>query len=225
MATAVKDKPRRDYRTKDGTRVPGVTTVLGNLGWKTPGLVIWSFREGQKHPELSTPYEITEEAADIGTVVHRAVELVMHGAPTAEAEAHIRETLAEDQWDRAESSLLGFYRWRDSSQVEVVDTEVALVSELGFGGTIDYVARVGGVLSILDLKTSKAVYGDMLVQVAAYGRLWTEHHPDQPISDYYILRIDKESAGFDYAYRSGLTEAWDVFRACLTIHQLKRVVR
>jgi hypothetical protein len=113
MAIDVKPKPRRLYKTADGKRVPGVTTILNNIGWKTPGLVWWAFRLGQAEPDMNSPYDKTEEAADIGTVVHRAVELLMHGLPDAEAEKHIADNLPPESIRQAENCLLAFYQWRD----------------------------------------------------------------------------------------------------------------
>jgi hypothetical protein len=35
------------YKTKDGLRVPGVTTVIGgNLGWNKQALMYWAWNEG-----------------------------------------------------------------------------------------------------------------------------------------------------------------------------------
>jgi hypothetical protein len=150
----------------------------------------------------------------------------MHGLPDADAEKHIGDNLPPESVDKAENALLAFYQWRDAFQLTVLETEVALVSqEYGYGGTIDYVAEVNGARVIVDLKTSGGIYGDMWVQLAAYGELWKENHPDDPIAGYYILRIDKETGGFDNSYRPNLPEAWVVFKALLRIDRVKKAVK
>lgn len=223
----VKPKPRRDYRLTDGTKVPGVTTVLNEIGWKTPGLVWWAFRMGQANPDARTPYEETDRAADIGTVVHRAVELIMHGEPEVEAEGHIRSNLPREDHDAAENALLAFYRWRDSVKLDVTDTEVALVSEhLRCGGTIDYVAKVAGARSMVDLKTSGGIYPDMWAQVGTYGAMWDEAHPEDPIvGGFYLLRIDKESGGFDFAYRPDLSLGVEAFKAARVLYDIRKQLK
>lgn len=226
MSTDVKSKPKRNYQLADGTKVKGVTTILGNLGWKTPGLTWWAFKLGQEHPELRSPYESVDEAADIGTVVHRAVELLMHGLPDAEAEKQIAENLGGDARSMAETALLGFYQYRDSTKLTVLETEIALVSEeYGYGGTVDYLIELNGARYLADLKTASAIYGDMWVQLAAYGQLLRENRPDEPIAGFYIFRVDKETGGFDVSYRPALSEAWKVFQALLAIEANKKKVK
>jgi len=105
----------------------------------------------------------------------------------------------------------------------VTDTEIALVSEqLRVGGTIDYIGKVNGHRALLDLKTSGGIYPDMWVQVATYGFMWNEAHPDDPIAGYYVLRIDKETGGFDYSYRPDLSFAVEAFRAAKKLHDIKK---
>jgi hypothetical protein len=223
---AVKAKPRRDYRLADGTPVSGVTTILNNVGWKTPGLVWWAFRLAKEHPELRTPYDELDRAADIGTVVHRAIELILHGLPDAEGERHLEENLDSGQLVQAENCLLAFYQWRDGVKLEVTDTEVALVSErYRYGGTLDYAGVVGMGRVLLDLKTASGIYPDTWVQLAAYGQLWNEAHPYDPVRGYYVLRVDKDSAGFDHAYRPDLSEAFAAFLAAQILHEKKKKIK
>lgn len=223
---AVKPKPKRDYPLADGTKAKGVTTILENLGWKGRGLVWWAFRLGQAHPDLKSPYEPVEEAASIGTVVHRAVELLLHGLPEAEAERHIRDNLTGEAVDQAENALLAFYQWRDGSRFEVTDTEVPLVSErYRYGGTLDIAAKVHGNRALIDIKTAADIYKDTWVQLAAYEQLWNENHPEDPIKAVYALRFDKEHGGFDHKYRTDLSAAWRVFEALLTVENGRKKVK
>ena len=63
--------PRAGYRLADGTKVPGVTTILGR--WKdSGGLLQWAFKQGQSGAR--TLYEERDKAADIGTLAHAMVE-------------------------------------------------------------------------------------------------------------------------------------------------------
>jgi hypothetical protein len=42
---------------------------------------------------------------------------------------------------------------------------------------------------------------------------------------YYVLRIDKESAGFDNPYRPDLTDAFQAFVAARKLHDLKARIK
>jgi hypothetical protein len=150
----------------------------------------------------------------------------MHGLPDAEAERHISENLPAESVQAAENCLLAFYQWRDGSELEITDTEIMLVSEhYRYGGTIDYAARVAGNRVLVDLKTASGIYPDTWVQLAAYGQLWDEHHPDDPIKGYYVLRIDKETAGFDHSYRPDLSDAFKAFLCARDLHDLKKKIK
>jgi hypothetical protein len=211
MATEVKAKPRRDYRLADNIRVPGVTTVIGGqLAWSKGALMYWAWNEGREGRDFR---KTSEEAANIGTIVHRAIELVLHGRPDSEAEQYITDNLSGEQIAKAENSLLAFHHWREGFGVEVTDTELAIVSEKHrVGGTIDIVARAHDKRTLVDLKTSKNVYADHRIQLATYGKLYEEVHPDDPITGgYYLLRVDKEDGGFAFYYWPSLEEEFETF--------------
>src|SRR4030095_9894977 len=82
-------RPEGGYRLKDGTRVPGVTTISGKLK-NTDALMAWAWREGKEGRD----YKMTRDrAADAGSLAHRAVEAwvrgdvyVMEGEPAVVAE-------------------------------------------------------------------------------------------------------------------------------------------
>ena len=210
------------YINAKGERVPGVTTVIGgSLGWNKSALLHWANKCGQ---DGHYHYDVSQKAADAGTIAHRMVECFIHGkdVPTKE-----ESTWDDDAKQKGEQALLNFIQWSESVKFEVLETELSLVSKtLDYGGTIDCVARVNGKKVLFDWKSGSGTYPDHIIQVEAYRHLYDEHFPNSPIEDgIYILRIDKESVAFDWSYRFAVPEAWRAFQLLLELHQLKAKVK
>lgn len=187
---------RLGYFTKDGARVPSVTTILSRFK-DAGGLIHWAWEMGKAGKDYR---EERDKAADAGTLAHAAVEAWLHGQPT----------LFEGQPEvvaKAQKAFGAFLEWADQTQLKVTHTEIPLVSEkYRFGGTFDAIL-VKGRRSMGDWKTSGRVYGEYLAQVAAYGILWEENFPDEPIDGgYHLLRFDKEYGDF-HAHWWGELEA------------------
>jgi hypothetical protein len=105
-----------------------------------------------------------------------------------------------------------------------VKSETQMVSEkYRFGGTPDAPAiSVHDKLSMGDWKTGNAVYWDHLVQLAAYGILWEENHPDQPIlGGYHLVRFSKDNPDFDHKFWGELEDAKEAFLLMRRLYDLK----
>ena len=72
--------PKGGYRLKDGTRVPGTTTIIGRFK-DSGGLLWWAFYQGQaaERGEINSLYDKRDEAAEAGTIAHDLVDLFLHG--------------------------------------------------------------------------------------------------------------------------------------------------
>lgn len=198
--------PAQGYRTKDGSRVPGVTTILGR--WKeSGGLLQWAFKQGQSGAR--SLYEERDKAADIGTLAHAMADARMRGTDPELALADAPEEFKE----KARTAFKTFDRWRENQRMECIACETQLVSEVHrFGGTPDFLMRGNGTLAMADIKTSNGIYRDMLMQVAAYRILWDENNPDDPITGgFHIARFAKDFPDFEHRYFEDLTEAGELF--------------
>jgi hypothetical protein len=190
------------YRTKDGTRVPGVTTLLGRFKDSGP-LLQWAFKQGQSG--ASSLYEKRDEAAEVGSVVHDMVECDIHGREFPA----IQPAMA----DRVNSAFSAWRKWRGANQLDIVATETPFVSEVHrFGGTLDAVARDSdGRLVLLDWKTSNGIYTDYLLQLAAYAILWDEFNEEKIGGGFHLVRFSKEHGDMEHRYWPDLAEAAQMF--------------
>lgn len=208
-------RPER-YEGDTGRRMPSVTTVGGMLD--KPGLVYWANNHGLEGRDLRAAREF-ESATDIGSYVHDCVHADIHGDefPT------FPEHLAARQ-DAVDSALNAWRRWREGSGLTFIATEVPFVSEqYAYGGTIDAVVRdEQGRLAIADWKTSKGIYKDYLIQVAAYAMLWDENNAESITGGYHIVRFSKEHGDMEYRH---FPELEDGKRAFVLLRELYDLVK
>jgi hypothetical protein len=193
---------RGGYFLASGERVPSVTTVISK--WKDcGGLVHWSWGLGMQ----GLDYRIVKaEAADAGSMAHAAVDAWIRQKPYS-------FTGPPDTVQKAKTAFDGFLRWAESSRLKPTYTEVPLTSETHrYGGTFDAVS-IGDTRCVLDWKSSNAIYGEYLVQLAAYGQLWDENNPwDKIDGGFHLLRFDKAFEGdFHHHHWPELDKAWRAF--------------
>ncbi len=183
-------KPRNRYVLKDGTVAPGVTSIIRMLNKEA--LVEWAFRLGKEHPELPSVRAYVDELADIGKATHSMVEAHLNGVLPDLSDFTPRDVEA------AKEPFGKFLEWWKGRDVKVVATEKVVLSEKHrFGGTTDILADIDGKRTILDIKTSKGIYDDHFIQVAAYAQAEFETS-GVPVREVRILRIGRTgSEGFE----------------------------
>ena len=166
--------PRKDEiqrRIEAGVWSPSITNVIDLLN--KPHLVTWGAKVAiqriidveRKHPGLTLQkpdqaiayYKVEHErqrdaAADKGTAVHAACELLSNERDLAE----LAIPLSSEEMLHVESWL----RWRERWNPEFLATEVTVFGVTGDGlryaGTADFVARIGGKTVAGDLKTTRS---------------------------------------------------------------------
>ena len=216
--------PANIYKNKAGKRIPGTTTIIGsNLGWNKQALMHWANQcglDGKNHRDVS------QRAADTGTIAHALVEAELRGVKLPWPEFAWRIGATDNaQIKQAESAFEEFVNWRDAYKFELKYTEHLLVSEnYQYGGQID-IAAVQGKQTIIDIKTSNAIYEDHKIQLAAYNNLWVENYPDEPVGAWYILRLGKEG-GFTHESipETTIENSWRAFVLLRELHELKKVI-
>ncbi|MBQ7262848.1 MAG: hypothetical protein IJR14_03920 [Synergistaceae bacterium] len=211
---AAKAKAHTVYRLGDGTRVPGVTTVLGVIN--KPALVKWANGLGLQGIDSSA---YVDETARIGTLAHEMIQEHLGGP------AWDREEWSPTQVDLAENAVLSFFEWERQTghRMETRHIELPLVSEtLRYGGTIDWLGTIDGRMWLVDIKTSKGLYPEHVFQLAAYRRLLIEN--GYPVEGARLLRVGRtEDEGFDDHVVDGrkMEAAYDVFVSALRLYQTK----
>lgn len=210
--------PKQGYRLADGTKVPGVTTVLSGIGWNKNQLLWWAWSEGQAGRDFR---DTSGKAADIGTCAHLMVECDVLGTD-ADLSSFTTDTV-----EKARPAFAAWRQWALGANCTIVATEASLVSEqYRYGGTLDAIASIGGQLQVLDFKTSKAVYPDHLIQLAAYQRLWNETHPAEQLAPgAMLLRIGKDGAFASHGFtQAQLDRGWEAFLHARGLYDLKKIL-
>jgi hypothetical protein len=203
--------PAQGYHNAAGEKIPGTTTVIGGLGWNKNQLVAWANRiglEGKSHRnEL-------DKAADIGTQAHGLVEqkIKTGSAKTVDVDP------------KAVAAYHEYLEWSARSNIQILESEVALVSEqYQYGSTLDAMGFYDNAYELLDWKSSNGCYADHVIQLAAYGHNWMENHPDKPLRRVHLCRFGKEGGFHHHSWRwEDLAPAWEAFLCLRKLYDLRK---
>lgn len=201
--------PIKGYRDVSGKKIPGTTTIIGRF--KDSGALIrWAWQRGKEFPDEDL-YASRDEAGAIGTVAHAMVEASIKGL-NPEGVGGLA-MLNDEGRERARNAFKTYQQWASMSKLEILEQEIPLVSErYKFGGTPDAIGKVNGQLCLVDWKTSNGVYGDYLLQLAAYKQLWEENNPDRPlVGGFHLCRFSKDYGDFSHHFYTELESAWAMF--------------
>lgn len=208
--------PARGY-VYAGERLPGCTTILGRFK-DASGLLQWAFRQGQSG--AASLYENADKAADIGTACHAMIEAHINHCDAWEVLALI--DLSDEGKEKAKNAFGMYLKWERQTGLKMLSRfqEIQLISPAyRFGGTPDAIAEIDGEIVLLDWKTSNAVYGDHLIQLAAYRHLinsGVRMDTGEPLeitvsNGAYLCRFSKDFPDFEARYFGDLTTEWEQF--------------
>lgn len=210
-------KKRIIYELFDGTRVPGVTTIINVLN--KPALLAWANRIGLEGIEMR---KYVDEKADIGTLAH------------AMAVSHLKGELidtsdySQNQIEQAKWAVGSFFNWLDSHKIELIWAERPLVShEHFFGGKPDVYAKVAGRLELIDFKTGNGIWPEHIIQVAGGYRLLMKEN-DFEVNGIRILNIprtDNENWGELIVSDHQINLNQQLFLSCLRIYYLQKEIK
>ena len=153
-------------KLKDGTKVPGSTTVVGLIN--KPYLLEWANKLGKDGIDLNTYMNKTRED---GKLVHSILESYV-GKKEVDLSSYKDEDI-----DKAEKLFFGnFLPWAKENNFIPIFSEKEFVSEkYKFGGIIDAYGEIDGKKVLIDFKTSKQIYGEHLIQLISYWELLEEN--------------------------------------------------
>jgi len=227
---------RQGYKAADGKKIPSVTTILRV---KDPGaLLLWAYKTGRAHGVLEgqgqdAPGGLYEgnDALAVGTCVHAMCEAWVKGDdPMLVLEKAIEAPSVADKTSfraQAASAYSAFEFWVKGTQLEIVDCEVPVISEAHrYGGTLDFIGRLNGKLVLGDFKTSGGVYGEYLMQIAAYAKAYEESTGNKIDGGYHLLRFSKENGDFGHHFYPSLDDdAWPAFLHLRALHDLNEKLK
>jgi len=221
-------KAHQKYIHQDtGKPVPGATTIIGDsLGWNKGALMGWARKTAMAGDD---PNKVRDKAASIGTLAHALIEEYLGDTyPSIKKNPVDRSEYPPEDLELAENAFIAYLDWEKLHDVEPLEAEIQLVHPfLLYGGTIDMVAMVDGVLTMVDFKTSKGIYNDHVIQAAAYQTLMIACEYGG-VEDLYppvvILHVNKENGRMtEHRFKpEELIEPWQVFHFCLGIRNLKK---
>lgn len=227
-------------RSLDGSPVvdpiyPGVTGVLNVIN--KPALVPWAKKialekirqallkrlgEGDQL-SLNEIYELIEEsknlpdqlkdaAAQLGTEAHAYIDKFVKGEPLGPLPDNISEPVS------------GFAEWWKRSGFRFIagDTKVASRRH-AFGGSLDALATKNRAFILLDWKTSKAIYNEYALQVAAYVKATEEMYPGIKIAEAWCVRFRKPGVtgpAFEALQVSDIERSFEAFLAAKSLQGL-----
>ena len=121
--------------------------------------------------------------------------------------------------------MLSFFEWEKAHHITPILIEEPMVSEVfRFGGTIDCLGKINGNLCLIDFKTSRGIFPEMLIQVVAYKQLLVEH--GHKVDQTTILRVGRtDDEGFEERFVNELDKRWQIFQHCLEIYRLQKEVK
>lgn len=215
-------RPKGGYKTKDGKKAEGVTTIIGRF--KDSGALLWwAFEQGKsaERGEIKSLYDKRDAAADSGTLAHSLVEAHIKKLP-------LPELPKNEIGKAAQQGFENYLLWESNSRIEIIATEIELVSEVHrFGGCPDAIGMdTQGRACIIDFKTSSGVYTDYLLQIAAYKHLWQINNPDLPITGgFHLCRFSKEHADFAHHFWNELDDAWALFKLLRQAYDLDKLLK
>jgi hypothetical protein len=167
--------------------------------------------------------EHVDKEASAGSLCHQMIENDILGRPQPEEGLVVCEDQASVE--KAKQGFQAYLRWKGQTNLQLVETEVNLVSEKHqFGGCPDAVGTSDGVYVLPDWKCANGTYPGVVLQVAAYRALWNENNPDRPIERCMCLRVGKQEADFHYHDWTADTMDWafDIFLKQFELYQAEK---
>ncbi len=152
--------------------------------------------------------KIKEKAASLGSNVHKIIELIF------KSEMGLSDLLnAIDS--EIYPSMTAFLAWNNLHDVKVLGSEeIVYHNKYEYAGTLDFRCILDGKKYIIDFKTSKRIYPEMLFQLASYKHAYEYMHPEDTGYKIGVLRLDKNNKGFEWKTwdEDIVSIAWNAFK-------------
>jgi len=226
----------RFYELPDGTKLPSVTNILSVIG--KPALITWSanverelviqaaanlYLDVHGTPPMSRMAFITTLQSRIGAERAGQKELNKAGEIGSQIHAMIEWDLrckmlekvgpSPHVCDKAMWAYMSWQDWAKSVHLKPIYIEQTVWSRThGYAGTLDLLAEVNGVETVLDWKSGKAVYMESHLQNGAYRQAIREMGHADPKQG-LIVRLPKNESdpAFEVVQANDEAESLDIF--------------
>ena len=207
----------KQLKLKDGTRVPGATTIAGLLD--KPFLVKWANKLGKQGIDVT---EYVDNEAKKGTLIHMIIESHNTKQPVDLSE------YSDEEINMASQVFYGHYmKWEELHKVEPIFSEYSMVSEeYKFGGIVDFYAILDGVYTVIDFKTSKSISNEHLLQVSSYVQLLKEN--GYQVDQLLILDVKKSidtPLEEKYLTVEETLPYWEMFKHLIDVSWIKKKLK
>lgn len=140
-----------------------------------------------------------QEAADIGTILHTLAEHKARGE-TMQVVELLDKVRGVEKWPQIKSCFEKYLDWEAHNRGEFLASEQLIASPMYlFCGKYDLLSKRDGKIVLSDYKTSKGIYLEHKIQLAAY-RLALRHWLDVRVDAIEILRFGKTGDEFETEY-------------------------
>jgi hypothetical protein len=156
---------------------------------------------------------VRDKAADVGTLAHGALERYF---TEPDAAPPLAGTPIRARYDEA-------LNWFKQYVIEPIGSEVKVYSKKHkYCGILDNIARVNGVVSLIDYKAAKTIRKPYEMQVAGYIGAYEEEHPEIRVEQAWILQIGEDRT-IPYRYgRDKIKESYEAFLCLRKLYEWER---
>ena len=190
--------------TIDGVRKKSVTGILG-VAKETDILIMWAVKMARLYLleiiesggmitigdvlEACTAWRTKRDtAAGLGTQVHDWIETYVKAQQTGDEEPELPTD------EKVLNGVTGFLSWVGENDIEFLDSEFIVYSEkYDYTGKPDAVAKVNGLLTLVDYKTGSVVDWSAHAQVSAYLEAIAEEKGKNMFKNRVIVQISKDT--------------------------------
>jgi len=189
------------YKTVNDNIVPSVTTILDVLGNKN--IIKWANILGFKHIVYE---EELNRRANIGTKIHEILQCIVD----PKFHDNSIKFTSDSEKDFYIKTVERFTNIIKQVNYTTVLTETSFASDnLCYGGTIDWLANINGILILNDFKSSRQVQDKHLLQLGGYYNLLKEANYD--IQGANIIIVNRYNCKFNPISLNDLIELGNTF--------------
>ncbi len=233
------DGPSGRFYQIDGEMLPSVTHILQVIG--KPALINWAANQ-ERTLVSEAAADLYMDLAGVPTPMPRTAYLTTLQGRVGKAKAHSKELAkageigtqvhALVEWnlrrsmgqvtgpeprvfDDAQWAFMAWQDWASSVDLKPIFIEQTVYSRTyGYAGTMDLLAEVQGVPTLIDFKTGKAIYGEAHLQNVAYQVALAEMGHSQAKAG-LIVRLPKVQTdpAFEVAAVAPIADLLPVFLA------------